>query len=146
MACHGVNAALLAATGEMTDTIDRRDVVVDAPDSAGKARLLVWIARALCSRAVLHQRRGGRVTAVTIGGFGSDLERVELLLHLAAAAGDNPTHPASGSRATGVRDCVPTVLATRLRRGGSSAALPPRSNRPSRSRRIAIAVPTAVRL
>jgi hypothetical protein len=115
MARHGVHAALLAATGEMTDTIDRHDVAVDDPYSAGKARLLAWIARALRTRAVLHQRRGGRVTAGTIRGFGSDLERVELLYTSLLLQATTQLTRLRAAEPPGVRDGVPTVLATRLR-------------------------------
>jgi hypothetical protein len=62
----------------VTDTVDRREVVVEDPYSTGKARLLAWIAAALRTRAVLHQQRGGRVNAVTLVGFSSDLQRVEV--------------------------------------------------------------------
>jgi hypothetical protein len=79
MARHGVDAALLAATGEVTDSVDRRDVAVEDPYSAGKARSLAWIAGALRTRAALHQQRGGRVNAVTLVGFSADLRRVEVL-------------------------------------------------------------------
>jgi hypothetical protein len=41
--------------------------------------LLGWTAAALRCRAVLHQAGGGRVAAVTVFGFASDRERVEVL-------------------------------------------------------------------
>ena len=49
------------------------------PYSAGKARLLAWTASALRCRAVLHQRPGGRVSAVTVFGFAADRARAEVL-------------------------------------------------------------------
>ena len=79
MARHGIDAALLAAADPDRDEIGATRVEVADPYSAGKARLLGWTAAALRCRAVLHQVGGGRVTAVTVFGFASDRERVELL-------------------------------------------------------------------
>lgn len=76
---HGIDAALLAAARPGCDEVGTRRIAVDDPYSAGKARLLAWTAAALRCRAVLHQARGGRVTAVTVLGFAVDRERVELL-------------------------------------------------------------------
>jgi hypothetical protein len=76
---HGIDAALLAAADPTGDRPDRRRIAVDDPYSAGKARLLGWVASALGCRAVLHQRRGGRVEAVSLVGFAADQDRVELL-------------------------------------------------------------------
>ena len=79
MARHGVDAALLAAAQPGSDEIGISRVELADPYSAGKARLLGWTAAALRCRAVLHQAGGGRVTAVTVFGFASDRERVEVL-------------------------------------------------------------------
>jgi hypothetical protein len=79
MARHGIDAALLAAARPGRDGIGATRVDVADPYSAGKARLLGWTAAALRCRAVLHQAGGGRVTAVTVFGFASDRERVEVL-------------------------------------------------------------------
>jgi hypothetical protein len=79
MARHGVDMALLAAAEPGRDEIGATRVAVADPYSAGKARLLGWTASALRCRAVLHQLRGGRVDAVTVFGFASDRERVEVL-------------------------------------------------------------------
>jgi hypothetical protein len=79
MARHGIDAALLAAAQPGSDEIGATRVDVADPYSAGKARLLGWTAGALRCRAVLHQAGGGRVTAVTVFGFASDRERVEVL-------------------------------------------------------------------
>ncbi len=79
MARHGIDAALLAAAEPGRDDIGATRVDIADPYSAGKARLLAWTAGALRCRALLHQVRGGRVTAVTVFGFSSDRERVELL-------------------------------------------------------------------
>jgi Protein of unknown function (DUF2786) len=79
MARHGIDVALLAAADPGRDEIGITRIPVADPYSAGKARLLGWTAAALRCRAVLHQARGGRVTAVTVFGFASDRERVEVL-------------------------------------------------------------------
>jgi hypothetical protein len=89
MARHGIDMALLAAAEPGCDDIGATRVEVADPYSAGKARLLGWTASALRCRAVLHQTGGGRVGAVTVFGFASDRERVEVLftsLLLQAAA------------------------------------------------------------
>jgi hypothetical protein len=52
---------------------------MEDPYSAGKARLLGWTAAALRCRWIMHGARGGKVAAVTVFGFASDRERVELL-------------------------------------------------------------------
>jgi len=79
MARHGIDMALLAAAEPGLDEIGATRVEVADPYSAGKARLLGWTASALRCRAVLHQLGGGRVGAVTVFGFASDRERVEVL-------------------------------------------------------------------
>ena len=79
MARHGVDMALLAAAEPGRDEIGATRMEVADPYSAGKARLLGWTASALRCRAVLHQLGGGRVGAVTVFGFASDRERVEVL-------------------------------------------------------------------
>jgi hypothetical protein len=79
MARHGVDMALLAAAEPDRDEIGATRVEVADPYSAGKARLLGWTASALRCRAVLHQAGRGRVAAVTVFGFASDRERVEVL-------------------------------------------------------------------
>lgn len=80
MARHGVDAALLAATGERPDVIGQRRVVMSDPYSAEKASLAGWIAVALRCRSVRHLgARRGQVAAVTLFGFESDLERIEIL-------------------------------------------------------------------
>jgi hypothetical protein len=79
MARHGIDEALLAAAEPGRDEIGVGRMEIADPYSAGKARLLGWTAAALRCRAVLHQAGGGRVAAVTVFGFRSDRERVELL-------------------------------------------------------------------
>lgn len=79
MARHGIDAALLAVAEPGRDEIGTQRVAIDDPYSAGKARLLAWTASALRCRAVLHEAGGGRVAAVSVFGFASDRERVEML-------------------------------------------------------------------
>lgn len=79
MARHGIDAALLGAAAPGRDEIGAQRIAINDPYSAGKARLLAWTAAALRCRAVLHSAHGGRVEAVTLFGFASDRERVELL-------------------------------------------------------------------
>src|SRR4051812_48824809 len=79
MARHGVDMALLAAAEPGRDGIGATRVDLADPYTGGKARLLGWTAVALRCRAVLHQAAGGRVAAVTVFGFATDRERVEVL-------------------------------------------------------------------
>lgn len=79
MARHGIDAALLGAAQPGREEIGAARIAMDDPYSAGKARLLSWTAQALRCRAVLHSAYGGKVEAVTVFGFASDRERVELL-------------------------------------------------------------------
>ena len=90
MARHGVDMALLAAAEPGCDEIGATRVELADPYTAGKARLLGWTAVALRCRAVLHQAAGGRVAAVTVFGFVTDRERVEVLFTslLLQAAGE----------------------------------------------------------
>lgn len=79
MARHGIDQALLGAAEPGHDEIGAQRLAMDDPYSAGKARLLAWTASALRCRAVLHEAWGGKVAAVTVFGFASDRERVEVL-------------------------------------------------------------------
>jgi hypothetical protein len=79
MARHGIDEALLAADDPRRDEIGMLRIAMEDPYSAGKARLLGWTAAALRCRWVMHGASGGKVAAVTVFGFGSDRERVELL-------------------------------------------------------------------
>ena len=94
------------------DEIGATRMEVADPYSAGKARLLGWTASALRCRAVLHQLGGGRVGAVTVFGFASDRERVEVLftsLLLQAGrscCGSGRRTRASRWRRTGGRGCT----------------------------------------
>ena len=80
MARHGVDEALLAATGEKPDRLGERCVVLSDPYPVGKAQVASWIGRALGCSAVRHLGvRRGHVRAVTLFGFESDLRRSEVL-------------------------------------------------------------------
>jgi len=84
MARHGIDEALLAADATRAgrahdDAIGMLRIEMADPYSAGKARLLGWTAAALRCRWIMHGAAGGRVEAVTVFGFASDRERVELL-------------------------------------------------------------------
>lgn len=100
---HGIDAALLAAADPTVDELGAVRVAVHDPYSAGKARLLAWTASALRCRAVLHQRPGGRVSAVTVFGFAADRARAEVLYTslLLQAAGQ-----LAGGRPAGARESV----------------------------------------
>jgi hypothetical protein len=78
IARYGIDRAMLAAADTGTDEITTIKISLDNPYSRDKAGLLTNIAHPLRCRALLH-RWGQTVTAVTVFGFRSDLERVELL-------------------------------------------------------------------
>ena len=77
IARYGIDRAMLAAADAGTDEITTIKISMDNPYSRDKAGLLTNIAHPLRCRALLH-RWGQNVTAVTVFGFRSDLERVEL--------------------------------------------------------------------
>lgn len=79
MARHGIDEALLGAAEPGRDGIGAVRLGMDDPYSAGKARLLGWVASPFGCRCVLHGAWGGRVAAVTVFGHASDRARVELL-------------------------------------------------------------------
>ncbi|SHJ92717.1 Protein of unknown function [Pseudonocardia thermophila] len=99
MARHGIDEALLAAAEPGRDVPGGTTIAMTDPYSSAKARLLAWIAAALRCRSVLHTRPGGRVAAVTVFGFASDRERVEMLFTsllmqaTAQLAGQRPAWP-----------------------------------------------------
>jgi RNA-binding protein YhbY len=78
IARYGIDRAMLAAADTSTDEITTIKISLDNPYSRDKAGLLTTIAHPLRCRALLH-RWGQTVTAVTVFGFRSDLDRVELL-------------------------------------------------------------------
>lgn len=81
MARHGIDEALLEAKKERREQVVVRKIEVDQPYSEAKARLLAWTASALGSKSVLHYTGGRRtrIKAVSIVGFESDLDRIEIL-------------------------------------------------------------------
>ncbi|WP_214370417.1 DUF2786 domain-containing protein [Pseudonocardia sp. H11422] len=79
MARHGIDEALLAAADPGRDDIGTVQIAMEDPYSAGKARLLGWTAAALRCRWVMHGAYSGKVQAVTVFGYATDRERVELL-------------------------------------------------------------------
>jgi Protein of unknown function (DUF2786) len=81
MARHGIDEALLAATGQgPPEGIERRSVGMDEPYSRDKAGLLNAIAEALHCGVVLHTAPGSRgVKAVSVIGHLGSLARVDAL-------------------------------------------------------------------
>lgn len=79
MARHGIDEAVAGAAHPGHDEIGAARIDMDDPYSAGKARLLGWVASPFGCRCVLHGARGGRVASVTVFGHASDRGRVELL-------------------------------------------------------------------
>lgn len=77
MARYGVNRAMLAATNPGTDTPGDRTITVEAPYAVDKQRLLSQIGVALGCKCVL--KRHGNTYSVHLFGYGSDLERVDML-------------------------------------------------------------------
>ena len=78
IARHGIDAALLAATGATYDEIGSRRIEVEQPYARDKAHLLTCVADPLRCQTV-HTQGGDGPYVVRVYGFVSDLERVELL-------------------------------------------------------------------
>ncbi|MBN6034790.1 DUF2786 domain-containing protein [Amycolatopsis sp. 195334CR] len=78
IARYGIDRAVLAAAGRHTDTITSVKIPLHNPYSKDKAQLLSCVADPLRCRVVLLCR-GQAVQSVTVFGFRSDLDRVELL-------------------------------------------------------------------
>ncbi len=81
VAAYGIDRALLASTDPTSDTVGDRVVSLDAPYRRDKAELLATVASALRCQVVRRQRwvGEGRELSLHLFGFGSDLERAELL-------------------------------------------------------------------
>lgn len=80
MARHGVDSALLAATGAKQDRITERRIAMTDPYSTEKSQLASWVGSALGCRAIRHPgHRRGSVEGVTLFGYESDLHRAEVL-------------------------------------------------------------------
>lgn len=79
MAKHSIDAAMLAATDPGTDAIGSRRIVMTDPYSREKATLAGGIATAMNCRPISHPGPGrGQIDSMTLVGFESDLNRVEL--------------------------------------------------------------------
>ncbi|MGH3501573.1 MAG: DUF2786 domain-containing protein [Nocardioidaceae bacterium] len=81
IAKYGIDRAMLAAGDPDSDVIGDRVLAMDPPYAMDKAELLSGVAHALRCRAVrrVEYPRGRKRLSVHLFGFGSDLERVELL-------------------------------------------------------------------
>lgn len=77
MARYGVDRAMLAAADPTTDVPGDRIITVHAPYARDKQYLLSQLGIALGCRAVLKRR--GDTFAVHLFGYGSDLDRVDML-------------------------------------------------------------------
>lgn len=79
MARHSIDSAMLAATEPERDAIGSRRIAMNDPYSKEKATLASGIAVGMNCRIVSHPGRGrGQIASVTLIGFESDLNRVEL--------------------------------------------------------------------
>ncbi len=81
VAAYGIDRALLAAADPGSDAVGDRVVVLDPPYSRDKADLLSTVAGALRCQVVQRRRwvDGAKQISLHLFGFGSDLERAELL-------------------------------------------------------------------
>jgi hypothetical protein len=81
MAKYGINRAILAASHPTSDTITDRIIVCQAPYAIDRAVLLAHIAAALRCRTIRRKQYNGSAYEyrVHLIGYGSDLERVEML-------------------------------------------------------------------
>lgn len=79
MAAHGIDTAMIAASGERHDEIGSRRIAILDPYSREKATLAGCIASTMNCRTISHPGpKRGQIDSVTIMGFESDLARVEL--------------------------------------------------------------------
>lgn len=78
IAKHGIDEALLANAGHSSDTIEQLKIMMSNPYSYEKAALLTAIGESLRCQ-VIATTSGSVVVSCTIVGYGSDLERVNLL-------------------------------------------------------------------
>ena len=81
MARYGVDRAMLAAADETSDAIGERTIVLDPPYALDKFELIAGVARALGLRVVRRTAYvvTGKQLSAVLFGFGSDLERTEIL-------------------------------------------------------------------
>ncbi|MFI5840876.1 DUF2786 domain-containing protein [Catenuloplanes sp. NPDC051500] len=127
IAKYGVDRALLAAREPGTDLVGDRVVVLHPPYALDKAGLLAGVAGALRCRSV--RRRERDAWTMHLFGFGSDLERAELLYtsllvqaaHGMAAAPVPPGENAAAFRRSWLAGFGSAVTG-RLRQSEASAA------------------------
>jgi hypothetical protein len=81
MARYGVDAAMLADGDESIDAITEREILLEAPYALDKYELVSGVARALGLRVI--RKTGylatGKQFSAVLFGFGSDIERTEIL-------------------------------------------------------------------
>lgn len=78
MARHGIESALAAERAPVQETVKRMTVTIDTPYTQQKSNLLGWIAEVFRCRAIQHVS-GRTVESVSVFGFASDLETVQML-------------------------------------------------------------------
>jgi hypothetical protein len=78
IARYGIDRAMLAADRAEADEITQLDLALHSPYSMDKAHLASCIAQPLRCHTLMY-RQGRTVRSVSVFGFRSDLERVELL-------------------------------------------------------------------
>jgi hypothetical protein len=106
IAKYGVDRALLAARDPASDSVGDRIVAVAPPYALDKVGLLVAVASALRCRSVRRTGEGHRGFSVHLFGYGSDLERVELLFTSLLV---QPAYGLAAGRAEGGRRRVAEV-------------------------------------
>ena len=81
IARYGIDRAMLADTQPGSDRVGDRELVLDAPYAQDKADLLYRVADALRCKSVQRRRylAGRKQLSLHLFGYGSDLDRVELL-------------------------------------------------------------------
>lgn len=77
VAKYGIDAAMLAASGQVKDTVGQRIIEIRAPYARSKVTLLANIVVMLRGRIITTQT--SNVTMAHIFGFTADLDRIELL-------------------------------------------------------------------
>jgi len=102
IAKYGIDRALAYASGEISDTVGDKVIVLPDPYARQKAQLLVDIADPLRVKVVLKPDASRRIDGfeVHMFGFASDIERVDVLLTsllVQSAFGLAAARPAAGS-------------------------------------------------
>lgn len=78
MARHGLDEALVNAKREVRETPTSKRIPMDGSYTKEKASLLGWLMAAVGGKSV-HHNYGKKTLAVTLVGFATDIERIELL-------------------------------------------------------------------